>query len=106
MGFALWIDGDLAWAEGLHEYRPMGVAVIAATDRFRPRDFDRRRPGPPRAHHTYAGLFASVGDLNAWLRRRLTSRSPTPEPSGPTLSIARRRRHSQERGAVPPRRMV
>ncbi len=70
MGFALWIDGDLAWAEGLHEYRPMGVAVIAATDRFRPRDFDRRRPGPPRTRHTYAGLFASVGDLNACLRGR------------------------------------
>ena len=67
MGFALWIDGDLAWAEGLHEYRPMGVAVIAATDRFRARDFDRRRPGPPRERNTYAGLFASVGDLNARL---------------------------------------
>lgn len=70
MGFALWIDGDLAWAEGLREYRPMGVAVIAVTDRFRPRDFDRRRPGPPRTVDTYTGLFASVGDLNAWLRGR------------------------------------
>jgi hypothetical protein len=70
MGFALWIDGDLAWAEGLHEYRPMGVAVIAATDRFRPRDFDRRRPLLKRTGHAYAGLFASVGDLNAFLRRR------------------------------------
>ncbi|HEY1205874.1 MAG: hypothetical protein ABSH46_02220 [Bryobacteraceae bacterium] len=70
MGFPLWIDGDLAWAEGLHEYRPMGVAVIAVTDRFRPRDFDRRRPAPPRAGDTYAGLFASVGDVNAWLRSR------------------------------------
>jgi hypothetical protein len=70
MGFALWIDGDLAWAEGLHEYRPMGVAVIVATDRFRPRDFDRRRPLPPRLGDTYTGLFASVGDLNARLRSR------------------------------------
>jgi len=93
MGFALWIDDDLAWAEGLHEYRPMGVAVIAATDRFRPRDFDRRRPGPPRTRHTYAGLFASVGDLNAWLRGRLTSRCPTADPSGAKLSLGRRRRH-------------
>ena len=76
MGFALWIDDDMAWAEGLHEYRPMGVAVIAAPDRFRPRDFDRRRPAPPLAPHTYAGLFASVGDLNAWLRRR--ARTPSP----------------------------
>jgi len=104
MGFALWIDGDLAWAEGLHEYRPMGVAVIAATDRFRPRDFDRRRPDPPRARHTYAGLFASVGDLNACLRGRLTRRSPTDEPYGQTLLSGRRSRHSRERGAVLPRR--
>jgi len=70
MGFALWIDGDLAWAQGLHEYRPMGVAVIAATDRFRTRDFDRRRPAPPLADAAYAGLFASVGDLNSGLRER------------------------------------
>ncbi len=104
MGFALWIDGDLAWAEGLHEYRPMGVAVIASTDRFRPRDFDRRRPGPPRARHTYAGLFASVGNLNAWLRGRLKGRGPNAEPFGPKLSFGRRRRHSRECGAVRPRR--
>jgi hypothetical protein len=67
VGFALWIAGDLAWAEGRHEYRPMGAAVISVTDRFRARDFDGRRrapdPGPG-----YAGLFASLGDLNARLR--------------------------------------
>jgi hypothetical protein len=39
MGFALWIDGELAWAQGVHEYRPMGAAVIGVTDRFRHRDF-------------------------------------------------------------------
>jgi hypothetical protein len=70
VGFALWIDGEQAWAEGLHEYRPMGVAVIAITDRFRPRDFNPGRAAPSRAHKTYAGLFASVGDLNAGLRAR------------------------------------
>ncbi len=82
MGFALWIDGDLAWAEGLHEYRPMGVAVIAATDRFRPRDFDPRRPASPRAAGACAGLFASVGDLNAWLRRRARLARPAAGPPG------------------------
>ncbi len=30
MGFALWLDDELAWAQGTHEYRPMGTAVIHA----------------------------------------------------------------------------
>jgi len=67
MGFALWIDGELAWAQGVHEYRPMGAAVIAVTDRFRHRDFVPTRRPPSRAAPTYAGLFASLGDLNAYL---------------------------------------
>jgi hypothetical protein len=31
MGFAVWIDrrNSLAWAQGTHEYRPMGTAVIS-----------------------------------------------------------------------------
>jgi hypothetical protein len=67
MAFALWIDGDEAWAQGLHEYRPMGVAVIALTDRFRPRDFSPRRKSPSRDCISYAGLFASLGEVNAKL---------------------------------------
>lgn len=67
MGFALWIDGDQAWAQGLHEYRPMGAAVIALTDRFRSRDFSPRRKAPPRDHASYAGLFASLGEVNTRL---------------------------------------
>ena len=70
MGFALWIDGDLAWAQGVHEYRPMGAAVVAVTDRFRQRDFRLTRRAPFRAAPTYAGLFASLGDLNAYLGDR------------------------------------
>ena len=37
MGFALWIDAEpgLAWAQGTHEYRPLGTAVISFTDQFR-----------------------------------------------------------------------
>jgi hypothetical protein len=67
MGFALWIEGDQAWVQGLHEYRPMGVAVIALTDRFRSRDFSARRPAPPRTAKTWAGLFASLNEVNARL---------------------------------------
>lgn len=84
MAFALWIDRDLAWAQGLHEYRPMGVAVIAITDRFHPRDFRAARPAPPRLGDHYAGLFASLSDLNRRLARLRRSQrsgnssSPTP----------------------------
>ena len=40
MGFALWIDSDCVWAQGTHEYKPMGAAVIArVTDLFRQQDF-------------------------------------------------------------------
>jgi hypothetical protein len=70
MGFALWIDGELAWAQGVHEYRPMGAAVIGVTDRFRPRDFRFTRSSPSRAASTYVGLFASLGDLNGYLDGR------------------------------------
>jgi hypothetical protein len=70
MGFALWIRDGLAWAQGTHEYKPMGVAVISATDLFRERDFNPARRCPAMPHTSYAGLFASVVDLNAWLQRR------------------------------------
>ena len=70
MGFGLWIDCEngLAWAQGTHEYRPMGAAVISSTDQFRHRDF---RPGQRRPAHldnAFAGFFGSLEDLNASLR--------------------------------------
>ena len=34
MGFYLWLDRDVAWAQGSYEYRPMGAAVVAASDLF------------------------------------------------------------------------
>ena len=69
MGFYLWIEGDLAWAQGTYEYRPMGVAVISSSDLFRRRDFKpRRRVRPTSA--AYVGQFASIGHLNAQLRER------------------------------------
>lgn len=67
MAFALWFEGDLAIAQGTHEYRPMGWAVIARTAVFSPRDF---RPQPLMRRRTdrgFAGLFASLSELNAFL---------------------------------------
>jgi hypothetical protein len=69
MGFYLWLDRDFAWAQGTYEYRPMGAAVISSSDLFRRRDFDPRRKPQPAHSATYAGQFASLGHLNAQLRK-------------------------------------
>ena len=71
MGFALWVDGDTAISQGTHEYRPMGCAVVAAGSIFTPRDFSRRRPAPPRYDPRFAGLFASLGEMNHWLQKHV-----------------------------------
>jgi len=89
MGFALWIDGGVARAQGTHEYRAMGEAVIAASDLFRLRDF---RPGArlrPRSGPGFAGLFASLEELNGYLRRRRsqTGRKKSRPGSGRLESI-------------------
>ncbi len=70
MGYYLWFDDELAWAQGTYEYRPMGTAVIAASDLFRRRDFDPRRKPPAASSGEYMGQFASLGHLNAQLRKR------------------------------------
>ncbi|HTA41464.1 MAG TPA: hypothetical protein VK789_03395 [Bryobacteraceae bacterium] len=70
MGFAVWIDAsaDLAWAQGTHEYRPMGTAVIARTDQFRHRDFQQARRRPRHLEDSFVGFFGSLEDVNAMLR--------------------------------------
>jgi hypothetical protein len=70
MGFAVWIDRDgrVVWAQGTHEYRPMGAAVIAVTDQFRARDFAPSRRCPPRLRQSFAGFFGSLEEVNARLR--------------------------------------
>jgi hypothetical protein len=70
MGFALWIDTDegLAWAQGTHEYRPMGTAVVAVTDQFRHRDFTQVRRRPRGLEKAFAGFYGSLEDVNARLR--------------------------------------
>ena len=89
MGFALWIDGDVAMAQGTHEYRPMGVAVIAATDLFVPRDFSPRRRTRPRTDSSFVGLFASLGHLNGHLtgRRSQAKQRKSRKPATRVLPI-------------------
>jgi hypothetical protein len=70
MGYYLWLEGELAWAQGTYEYRPMGTAVISAKDMFRRRDFSPRRRAPRPWGSAYIGQFASLGQLNAMLRER------------------------------------
>src|SRR5262245_9940658 len=70
MGFALWIDSQngTAWAQGTHEYRPMGTAVIARTDLFQHRDFHQSRRRPGRLSGAFVGFFGSLEEVNAELR--------------------------------------
>jgi|GEM_PF-2436943 len=70
MGYALWIDGDLAWAEGAHEYRAWGTAVVSARTGFRLRDFRRRVGKRERRGEPFVGLFPSLEELNYYLRTR------------------------------------
>jgi hypothetical protein len=74
MGFYLWVDQDLAWAQGTYEYRPMGAAVISRSDLFRRRDFSPRRKPQPSPTAEYTGQFASLGHLNQQLVKRRGSR--------------------------------
>ena len=71
MGFAVWIDREssVAWAQGTHEYRPMGAAVISLNDQFRSRDFQPRRRCPSRLDRAFVGLFGSLEDVNRYLRK-------------------------------------
>lgn len=70
MGYAVWLEEEVAWAAGTYEYRPFGVAVISATDLFRQRDFRRDRQPPPESAPSFAGYFASLGEVNAFLVER------------------------------------
>jgi hypothetical protein len=76
MGFYLWLDDQLAWAQGTYEYRPMGTAVIASTDLFRRRDFDARGKTRAPREAAFLGQYASLGQINAELRQRRRARRP------------------------------
>jgi len=70
LGYYLWLDRDLAWAQGTYEYRPMGTAVISSSDLFRLRDFSPRRKVQAPRSAEFAGQFASLGHLNMQLKER------------------------------------
>ena len=81
MGWAVWIDEreGTAWAQGTHEYRPFGTAVIAVTDQFRLRDFRQRIRRPERVATSFQGFFGSLEEVNHFLRvgrRTPTRRAP------------------------------
>lgn len=88
MGFALWIEDDLAWAQGTHEYRPMGVAIIASTDLFHTRDFSPRRPTRPRTDSSFVGLFASLGHVNRYLSHTRSQAIPKSQKKSLKRQIA------------------
>lgn len=75
MGFALWIDSDHVWAQGTHEYRPMGTAVAALSSVITGRDFRRHRRAPSRIDPRFAGLFASLGEMNDYLNKYRSAKS-------------------------------
>ena len=91
MGFYLWVGDGLDWAQGTYEYRPMGTAVISASDLFRRRDFDpRRKVRSPARSAQFLGQFASLGDMNAQLQKRRSC-----APQFHVGNLARRRQHVQ-----------
>ena len=75
MGFALWHRTPLLYCAGTHEYRPMGTAIVGDQDLFQARDFSALRKSPRRGNHDFVGYFASLNEVNGFLRRKSTSPS-------------------------------
>jgi hypothetical protein len=77
MGFALWIDerSGIAWAQGTHEYRPMGSAAIARTSQFRRGDFRPARQCPATLKCCFQGFYGSLEEVNVTLRSKARPRS-------------------------------
>jgi hypothetical protein len=67
MGYALWMRDDLAIAEGTHEYRAWGSAIIGRRNIFRLSDFRIRGGKNARGGAGYVGLFPSLEEVNAYL---------------------------------------
>ena len=82
MGFAVWADKEekVMWAQGTHEYRPMGAAVVAISDQFRPRDFRQSLKRPAALAKSFVGFFGSIEAVNEYMRGG-ESRSFRPTPA-------------------------
>jgi hypothetical protein len=88
LGFAVWVDENeqVVWAQGTHEYRPIGAAVVAICDQFRLRDFRQSLKRPLAVHRLFVGFFGSLEAVNEYVRtphdersfRRKRSFRPTP----------------------------
>ena len=72
MGFAVWIDSEngVAWAQGTHEYRVMGTAVVGSAGQFHHRDFSHSRRRPKHLENRFGGFFGSLEEVNATLREQ------------------------------------
>jgi hypothetical protein len=83
VGFAVWVDEQeqVVWAQGTHEYRPMGSAVIAFQDQFRPRDFRQSLRRPSTISNRFVGFFGSLESVNEYMHsphHQKRSFRPTP----------------------------
>jgi len=69
LGFAVWIDEQeqVIWAQGTHEYRPLGAAAIALRDQFRRRDFRQSLKRPAAVGKLFVGFFGSLEEVNHYL---------------------------------------
>lgn len=75
MGFAMWWQPPLLICAGTHEYRPMGTAVIGDQGLFESSDFQKQRKSPPRGTEDFVGYFASLNEVNGFLRGKKKIRS-------------------------------
>ncbi len=48
----------------------MGTAIIGDQGLFEPRDFSQLRPSPKRGIDSFVGYFASLNDVNQFLRSK------------------------------------
>lgn len=78
MGYALFSDGEVALAQGTHEYRPYGQSIIGIADQFRERHFRRGRLSVPPGCK-FVGYFASLSDVNRHLDKLRTGQAKLPK---------------------------
>ncbi|MDZ7638456.1 MAG: hypothetical protein U5J83_09450 [Bryobacterales bacterium] len=58
----------MAYAEGTHEYRAWGSAVVGVRTQFRLKDFRLHAGKRPRLGKEFVGLFPSLEEVNIYLK--------------------------------------